>query len=175
MWHLTASPGFHFPLQEMFLRYQTWLLLSFRSLYMLFPCQNSLQPECFQTADKMHRPWKQTVTEFLPNYRATQHATTGVTPFELLRHRKMRTNLHVHPVSHNIKRHTHTGGRDIKTKTTKRTKSTQRERSVQKYLCSKQMTRCVSRDPICHQERRTKHLPAQWWSEMECIQAGVLP
>ncbi len=59
--------------------------------------------ECLQTADKMHRPWKQAVTEFSQNYRATQQATTGATPFELLRNRKMRTKLHVLPVSHNIK------------------------------------------------------------------------
>ena len=60
--------------------------------------------ERLQTADKMHRPWKQTVTEFLQNYRATQHATTGATPFRLLRHKKIRTKLYVllsHTTSNN--------------------------------------------------------------------------
>ena len=66
---------------------------------------NRVLKVCLQTADKMHRSSNQTVTEFLQNYRATQHATTGATPFELLRHRKMRTKLHVLPFSHNIKTH----------------------------------------------------------------------
>lgn len=65
--------------------------------------------ECLQMADKIHRPWKQTLTEFLQNCHATQHATTGATPFELLRHRKMCRKLHVLPVSHNIKTHTQVG------------------------------------------------------------------
>lgn len=56
--------------------------------------------KCLQMADKMRRPWK-----FLQNYCATQHATTGAIPFQLLRNRKMRTKLQVLSVSHNIKTH----------------------------------------------------------------------
>lgn len=42
-------------------------------------------------------PWKAEVTSFLHNYRATPHSTTGVSPFELLRGRKMRTKLNIFP------------------------------------------------------------------------------
>lgn len=66
---------------------------------------NRVLKDCIQTAERMRRPWKQAVTEFLQNYCATTHATTGATPFELLRNRKMRTELNVLPVSDKIKSH----------------------------------------------------------------------
>lgn len=66
---------------------------------------NRVLKECLQTAERAHRPWKQTVTVFLQIYRATPHATTGATPFELLRNRKMRTKLNIIPVSHKITSH----------------------------------------------------------------------
>lgn len=50
-------------------------------------------------------PLKSAVTQFLRNYRATPHATTGATPFELLRGRKMRTKLNVLPVSAEVKKY----------------------------------------------------------------------
>lgn len=46
-------------------------------------------------------PWKPAVTAFLMDYRATPHATTGVSPFQLLHGRKMRTKLTVLPPSQN--------------------------------------------------------------------------
>ncbi|XP_057698600.1 uncharacterized protein K02A2.6-like [Corythoichthys intestinalis] len=58
---------------------------------------NRVLKECIQTTERNRRPWKEAVTEFLHNYRATPHATTGVTPFELLRNRKMRTKLNILP------------------------------------------------------------------------------
>lgn len=50
---------------------------------------------CIQSAIIESKPWKTSVTEFLHVYRATPHFTTGVTPFELLHRRKMRTRLDV--------------------------------------------------------------------------------
>nr|XP_055067975.1 uncharacterized protein K02A2.6-like [Misgurnus anguillicaudatus] len=50
---------------------------------------------CIQSAIIELKPWKMAVTEFLHVYRATPHFTTGVTPFELLHGRKMRTRLDV--------------------------------------------------------------------------------
>ncbi|KAJ8000091.1 hypothetical protein DPEC_G00201250 [Dallia pectoralis] len=61
---------------------------------------NRVLKECLQTAERTHKPWKQAVTEFLQIYRATTDATTGATPFELLRKRKMRTKLNLLPISH---------------------------------------------------------------------------
>nr|XP_055041695.1 uncharacterized protein K02A2.6-like [Misgurnus anguillicaudatus] len=54
---------------------------------------NRVLKNCIQVADMQQLPWKQAVTDFLQNYRATPHATTGVSPFELLRGRKMHTKL----------------------------------------------------------------------------------
>lgn len=50
-----------------------------------------------QSAIVQQKLWKATVTETLQVYRATPHATTGLSPFELLHGRKMRTRLHVLP------------------------------------------------------------------------------
>lgn len=55
-------------------------------------------PHCSQTAAQLHKPWKQEVTAFLHIYRATPHATTKKTPFELMRGRQMHTKLHILPL-----------------------------------------------------------------------------
>nr|XP_055067930.1 uncharacterized protein K02A2.6-like [Misgurnus anguillicaudatus] len=60
---------------------------------------NKVLKQCIQSAIQEKQPWKAAVTQFLHNFRATPHATTGATPFELLRGRKMRTKLDVLPVS----------------------------------------------------------------------------
>ncbi|KAL0190178.1 hypothetical protein M9458_012876 [Cirrhinus mrigala] len=52
---------------------------------------------CIQSAVLEAKPWKPTVTEFLQVYRATLHSATGLSPFELLHARKMRTRLNVLP------------------------------------------------------------------------------
>ncbi len=44
------------------------------------------------------KPWKHVATEFLLNFRATPHSTTGVSPSELLHHGKMHTKLNIFPV-----------------------------------------------------------------------------
>ncbi len=44
------------------------------------------------------KPWKHVATEFLLNFRATPHSTTGVSPSELLHHCKMHTKLKIFPV-----------------------------------------------------------------------------
>ena len=53
-----------------------------------------MHPYC---AEREKTPWKAHVTEFLQVYRATPHATTGTSPFELLHGRKMRTKLSIQP------------------------------------------------------------------------------
>ncbi len=60
---------------------------------------NRVLKDCFQVAEMQQRPWKQAATDFLQNYRATPHATTGASPFELLRGRKMRTKLNTLPAT----------------------------------------------------------------------------
>lgn len=53
---------------------------------------------CIQTAIQHSHPWNRAVTEWLQVYRATPHATTGVSPYELLYGRKMRTKLNILPL-----------------------------------------------------------------------------
>lgn len=60
---------------------------------------NRVLKNCIQVVEMQQLPWKQAVTDFLLNYRATPHATTGVSPFELLRGRKMRTKLNTLPTT----------------------------------------------------------------------------
>lgn len=60
---------------------------------------NRVPKECIQTSIRSRKPWKEAVIEFFHNYRATPHATTGASPFELLRNRKMRTKLNILSVS----------------------------------------------------------------------------
>lgn len=59
---------------------------------------NRVLKECILAAEQMQKSWKPAVTAFLQNYRATPHATTGVSPSELLHNRKMRTKLDIFPV-----------------------------------------------------------------------------
>lgn len=58
---------------------------------------NRVLKDCIQAAQVAQRPWKSEVTTLLQNYSATAHATTGESPFELLRGRPMRTKLDVLP------------------------------------------------------------------------------
>ncbi len=56
---------------------------------------NRVLKECLQAAEVAHKPCKSAVLTMLKSYRATPHATTGETPFLLLRGRPMRTKLNV--------------------------------------------------------------------------------
>lgn len=56
---------------------------------------NRVLKDCVQSAIVQSKPWKRTVTDFLQVYCSTPHATTGVSPFELLHGRRMRTKLNV--------------------------------------------------------------------------------
>eukprot|EP00064_Thunnus_orientalis_P015007 superscaffoldBa00002705_g15056 len=53
--------------------------------------------DSLQTANVTQQPWKPVVTDMLHGYRATAHATTGVSLFLLLRGRPMRTKLNILP------------------------------------------------------------------------------
>lgn len=57
------------------------------------------------SAGRMHKPWRQTVREFLQIDHATPLTTTGPTPFEFLRKRKILTKLNTLPVSGKITPH----------------------------------------------------------------------
>lgn len=59
---------------------------------------NRVLKECILAAEQMQKNWKPAVTDFLQNYRATPHATTGVSPSELLHNRRMKTKLDIFPV-----------------------------------------------------------------------------
>ncbi|KAL7877191.1 hypothetical protein SRHO_G00038340 [Serrasalmus rhombeus] len=56
---------------------------------------NKVLKHAILTAEKERKPWKESITKFLQTYRATPHATTGTSPFELLFGREMRTKLNV--------------------------------------------------------------------------------
>ncbi len=56
---------------------------------------NRVLKECILSAEQMGKPWKYAVTEFLQNYSATPHSTSGVSPSELLHHHKMRTKRNI--------------------------------------------------------------------------------
>lgn len=58
---------------------------------------NRMLKECIQTAEMTQKPWKSMVLTMLKNYRAPPHATTGESPFLLLKGRPMRTKLNVLP------------------------------------------------------------------------------
>uniref|UniRef100_A0A3B5QD86 Integrase catalytic domain-containing protein n=1 Tax=Xiphophorus maculatus TaxID=8083 RepID=A0A3B5QD86_XIPMA len=60
---------------------------------------NRVLKETILTAEHMQKDWKTTVTDFLQNYRATPHNTTGVSPSELLHNRKMKTKVNIFPTS----------------------------------------------------------------------------
>ena len=59
---------------------------------------NRVLKSCVQAAIVQAAPWKETMTAFLQTYRATPHAMTGVSPFELMFGRKMRTKLAILPL-----------------------------------------------------------------------------
>lgn len=56
---------------------------------------NRVFKACIQSAIIQNKPWKTTTTDFLQAYRATPHAMTNASPFELMHGRKMRTKLNV--------------------------------------------------------------------------------
>ena len=58
---------------------------------------NRVLRQTVQLAIQQHQQWKPAVVDFLHVYRATPHATTGSSPFELLHGRSMRTKLTVLP------------------------------------------------------------------------------
>lgn len=58
-------------------------------------CFNRVLKDSIQTAQANQQPWKPVVTEMLHSYHG--HATTGESPFQLLRGRPMRTKLNVLP------------------------------------------------------------------------------
>lgn len=58
---------------------------------------NGVLKHTLQLAIQQHKPWKPAVTDFLHVYRATPHATTGTSPFQLLCGRPMRTKLTLLP------------------------------------------------------------------------------
>ncbi len=60
-------------------------------------CFHRVLKSCIQSAVLETKPWKSTVMELLQVYRATPHSATGLSPFELLHGRKMRTHLNVLP------------------------------------------------------------------------------
>ncbi len=56
---------------------------------------NKVLKDAILTAQRENAPWTSFVVAFLQTYRATPHATTGTSPFELLFGRKMRTKLSI--------------------------------------------------------------------------------
>ncbi|KAJ8336764.1 hypothetical protein SKAU_G00379840 [Synaphobranchus kaupii] len=54
---------------------------------------NHVLKQTIQLAIQQHQPWKPAMVDFLQVYRATPHATTGSSPFELLHGRPRRTKL----------------------------------------------------------------------------------
>ncbi len=58
---------------------------------------NRVLRDAIQAAQATQKPWKPVVTDMLHSYRATRHATTGESPFQLLRGRPMRTKLNILP------------------------------------------------------------------------------
>lgn len=56
---------------------------------------NRVLKDCLQTASIQGTPWKSFIRSFLMDYRATPHATAGVSPSCLLHGRQMRTKLQI--------------------------------------------------------------------------------
>lgn len=59
---------------------------------------NRVLKSCMQNAILQAAPWKETVTEFLHTYQVTPHTMMGVSLFELMYGRKMRTKLDILPL-----------------------------------------------------------------------------
>jgi len=60
---------------------------------------NRVLKETLLTAEQERKPWKSFVQDFLLTYRATPHSTTGLSPYELMFNRKMRTKVNIGPAS----------------------------------------------------------------------------
>ena len=58
---------------------------------------NRVLKETLLSADQERKPWKPYVQDFLATYRATPHGTTGVSPYELMYNRRMRTKVNIGP------------------------------------------------------------------------------
>lgn len=58
---------------------------------------NTVLKDNIQTAQANQQPWKPVVTEMLHSYRGTAHATTGESPFQLLRGSPVQTKINVLP------------------------------------------------------------------------------
>ena len=84
----------------MFKEFANYLGFHHRKITPLWPQANG-EAECFiktigkaiRAAHAEHRSWKQEMYCFLWNYRATPHATTGMTPAELLLGRALKTRV----------------------------------------------------------------------------------
>ena len=59
---------------------------------------NRVLKKCILAAEQMQKNWRTAVTDFLQDYCATPHATTGVSPSELLHNGRMKTKLDIFPV-----------------------------------------------------------------------------
>lgn len=58
-------------------------------------CFNRVLKDCVQSAIIQSKPWKCTVTDFLQIFSSTPHASTEVSPYELLHGWKMRMKLNI--------------------------------------------------------------------------------
>uniref|UniRef100_A0A3P9H5V6 Gypsy retrotransposon integrase-like protein 1 n=1 Tax=Oryzias latipes TaxID=8090 RepID=A0A3P9H5V6_ORYLA len=56
---------------------------------------NRVLKETLLTAEQERKQWKPFIQNFLLTYRATPHSTTGVSPYELMFNRKMRTKMDI--------------------------------------------------------------------------------
>lgn len=68
---------------------------------------NTVLKDAIQAAQATHRPWKHVVTEMLHSYRATPHANTGKSHFQLLRGKPMWTKLKILPSPKDNGQYTH--------------------------------------------------------------------
>lgn len=82
LWQLIMGPSSH-PLP---------LLISWPNVAL-----SRVLKDTIQTAQASQQPWKPVVTEILHSYRATPHAKTGESPFQLLRGRPIRAKLDILP------------------------------------------------------------------------------
>ena len=84
----------------MFKEFANYLGFYHREITPLWPQANGEAERFINTIGKAiraahadHRSWKQEMYCFLRNYRATPHATTGMTPAELLLGRELKTRV----------------------------------------------------------------------------------